>query len=135
MDINDSCRFCSKNLRIVGVLNHATDIFDNQKKNCVERLLHLGVAVAKTPTKSNRICSHCVTLLSRFERDVPVYRRWIESEKKIEASAERPASSCSDKRDREPTPSKTPRALKKFCPKPSSPGAKVNFRRNITEVC
>lgn len=135
MEHNDCCRFCEKNMRIEGVLVHSASIFDKQKKqlSIAERLLHVGVAVVKTSIKSNRICKVCLNLLSRLERDLPVYWRWVEDEKNEEASAVETITGRSDKRECEPTPSKTPRALKKFCHKPASPG-RANIRRSITEV-
>lgn len=133
MDLNDYCRFCEKNMRIAGVLVHSSSIFEKQKKlSIVERLLHVGVAVVKTSLKSNRICRYCLSVLSRLERDLPVYWKWVENEKNEKASAVETITGRSDKREREPTPSKTPRALKKFCPKPASPG-RSNIRRSITE--
>ncbi|KAF1387681.1 hypothetical protein PFLUV_G00082470 [Perca fluviatilis] len=135
MEPNDCCRFCEKNMRIAGVLTHSSSIFEKQKKpqSIAERLLHVGVAVVKTPAKSNRICQRCLTLLSRLERDLPVYWRWVEDEENEEASAVETMTGRSGKRDRErePTPSKTPRALKKFCHNPASPGT-ANIRRSIT---
>ncbi|CAM4562137.1 unnamed protein product [Leuciscus chuanchicus] len=56
---------------------------------------------------------HCEIPL--LERDLPVYWRWVEDEKNEEVSAVETMTGHSDKRDREPTPSKTPRALQKFC--------------------
>ncbi|XP_076140321.1 uncharacterized protein LOC143123086 isoform X1 [Alosa pseudoharengus] len=60
-----------------------------------------------------------------------VLKKWADDEGD---QPEEPSSSeASEKRDREPTPSKTPRTLKKFCPNPSTPtGTKT--RRSITEV-
>ncbi|XP_078109479.1 uncharacterized protein LOC144519867 [Sander vitreus] len=134
MEPNDCCRFCEKNMRISGVLTHSSSIFEKQKKpqSIAERLLHVGVAVVKTPAKSNRICQRCLTLLTRLERDLPVYWRWVEDEENEEASAVETITGRSDKRDREPTPSKTPRALNKFCLNPASTG-RANIRRSITE--
>ncbi|XP_067307642.1 uncharacterized protein [Pseudorasbora parva] len=122
MNPNDYCRFCKKNMRIGGVLAHSSSIFEKLKKpqSTAEKLIHVGVAVVKTPAKSSRMCQRCLRLLSRLERDLPVYRRWVEDEKKNdEASA--------DKRDREPSP-----PLKKFCPNPASSG-RDDIRHSITE--
>ncbi|KAK5871365.1 hypothetical protein PBY51_004250 [Eleginops maclovinus] len=52
-----------------------------------------------------------------MEQDLRVFQRWVQDEK-----ASPPRTSDAQKRHREPTPSKTPRALKKFCDKPASPG-------------
>ncbi|XP_031154590.1 uncharacterized protein LOC116049247 isoform X8 [Sander lucioperca] len=134
MEPNDCCRFCEKNMRIAGVLTHSSSIFEKQKKpqSIAERLLHVGVAVVKTPAKSNRICQRCLTLLTRLERDLPVYWRWVEDEENEEASAVETMTGRSDKRDRESSLSKTPRALNKFCHNPASPG-RANIQRSITE--
>ncbi|XP_031154589.1 uncharacterized protein LOC116049247 isoform X7 [Sander lucioperca] len=124
---DDFCRFCKQNMRMVGLHKYSVNIFDRFGKPSIsERLFHVGVTVVNRPV-SNRICRRCATFLTRLERDLPVYRRWIEDEKHDEAS-----SSRSDKRDREPTPSKTPKALIKLCHNPASPG-RANVRRNITE--
>ncbi|XP_041963577.1 uncharacterized protein LOC121721059 isoform X6 [Alosa sapidissima] len=134
MEHNDYCRFCEKNLRIDGVLVNSSNIFEKQRKpqSIAERLRYIGVAVVKTPGKSKRTCQRCLTILSRLERDLPVYWRWVEDEKNEEASAVETMQGHSDKRDREPTPSKTPRALKKFCHNPVSLG-RGNIRRSITK--
>jgi hypothetical protein len=60
-----------------------------------------------------------------------VFKKWKDDEG---AQAEGACSSeAPEKRDREPTPSKTPRALKKFCPNPLTPtGTKT--RKSLTEV-
>ncbi|XP_078109483.1 uncharacterized protein LOC144519870 isoform X2 [Sander vitreus] len=124
---DDFCRFCKQNMRMVGLHKYSVNIFDRFGKPSIsERLFHVGVTVVNRPV-SNRICRRCVTFLTKLERDLPVYRRWIEDEKHDEASTSR-----SDKRDREPTPSKTPTALIKLCHNPASP-ARANVRRNITE--
>ncbi|XP_039517463.1 uncharacterized protein cux2a isoform X1 [Pimephales promelas] len=88
MEHNDCCRFCGKKMRIAGVLVHSSSIFEKRHTSSIaERLRHIGVAVIKTPAKSNRICQRCLTLLSRLERDLPVYWRWVEDEKNEETSA------------------------------------------------
>ncbi|XP_041963575.1 ensconsin-like isoform X4 [Alosa sapidissima] len=111
METDDFCRFCNKQLRVAGALVHATSIFDTIKKaqKISERLQHVGVAVVKAPGKSKRICHPCLNLLSRLERDLPVYWRWVESEKKEEATS----GTTTEKRDN-----------------PASPGGAV--RRSIT---
>ncbi|XP_028437193.1 uncharacterized protein LOC114557745 isoform X3 [Perca flavescens] len=115
---DDFCRFCKQNMRMVGLHKYSVNIFDRFGKPSIsERLFHVGVTVVNRPV-SNRICRRCVTFLTRLERDLPVYRRWIEDEKHDEASTSR-----SDKRDSEP------RALIKLCHNPASP-----FGRNITEA-
>ncbi|XP_028437192.1 uncharacterized protein LOC114557745 isoform X2 [Perca flavescens] len=115
---DDFCRFCKQNMRMVGLHKYSVNIFDRFGKPSIsERLFHVGVTVVNRPV-SNRICRRCVTFLTRLERDLPVYRRWIEDEKHDEASTSR-----SDKRDSEP------RALIKLCHNPASP-----FGRNITEI-
>ncbi|XP_034729318.1 uncharacterized protein LOC117945737 isoform X3 [Etheostoma cragini] len=128
MEIQDDfCRFCKQNMRMVGLHKYSVNIFDRFGKPSIsERLFHVGVAVVNRPV-SNRICRRCVTFLTRLERDLPVYRRWIEDERHDEASA-----SPADKRDRELTPSKTPLALIKLWHNPASP-SRANVRNNIAE--
>jgi len=99
MEHNDCCRFCGKKMRIAGVLVHSSSIFEKRHTSSIaERLRHIGVAVIKTPAKSNRICQRCLTLLSRLERDLPVYWRWVEDEKNEETSAVETMTGRSDKR-------------------------------------
>ncbi|XP_032374932.1 uncharacterized protein LOC116691430 isoform X2 [Etheostoma spectabile] len=128
MEIQDDfCRFCKQNMRMVGLHKYSVNIFDRFGKPSIsERLFHVGLTVVNRPV-SNRICRRCVTFLTRLERDLPVYRRWVEDEKHDEAS-----TSPSDERDREPTPFKTPWALIKLCHNPASPG-RANVRSNIAE--
>ncbi|XP_032363054.1 uncharacterized protein LOC116675091 isoform X2 [Etheostoma spectabile] len=128
MEIQDDfCRFCKQNMRMVGLHKYSVNIFDRFGKLSIsERLFHVGLTVVNRPV-SNRICRRCVTFLTRLERDLPVYRRWVEDEKHDEAS-----TSPSDERDREPTPFKTPWALIKLCHNPASPG-RANVRSNIAE--
>ncbi|XP_041963574.1 uncharacterized protein LOC121721059 isoform X3 [Alosa sapidissima] len=124
---DDFCRFCKQNVRKFGSDKHSINIFKKYGKQSIsERLSHVGVTLVNRPV-SKRICRRCVSLLTRLERDLPVYWRWIEDEKQDEASTGR-----SDKRDLERTQSKTPRALEKLYHKPASSG-RANVRRNITE--
>ncbi|TNN54790.1 hypothetical protein EYF80_034996 [Liparis tanakae] len=62
-----------------------------------------------------------------------VFKKWTDDEgvkaEEVEVAC---SSEASGKRDRESTPSKTPRALKKFCPNPSTPTA-TKTRKSITE--
>lgn len=119
MEVDNFCRFCKKRLRVGGVLSHCTQIFDKLKKplSIAERFQQVRLVLTKTPGKSNRVCMPCVTVLSRLEKDLPVYWQWIESEKVEEAVAV-VTLTTSDKRQRD-TPSDTPRVLNKFCPSPT----------------
>uniref|UniRef100_A0A1A8Q9J2 DUF6589 domain-containing protein n=1 Tax=Nothobranchius rachovii TaxID=451742 RepID=A0A1A8Q9J2_9TELE len=130
-NINDFCRFCMKNMRISGVLGHCTTLFDKNKKppSIPDRLMHVGLAIKKRSGKSNRVCRGCVSTLSGVEKYLPLYWRWVENEKDDESCA-RESATNSEKRNREPTPSKTPRALKRFCHKATSPGI-TKVRRSI----
>ncbi|KAM4580251.1 uncharacterized protein PAE49_005180 isoform 1-T2 [Odontesthes bonariensis] len=132
MELNDSCRFCKKNMRISGVLVNSAHIFERQKEKqtIAERLTQVGVPVLQTQAKSNRICKVCQRFFTRIEHDLPVLRRWVQDENE-EAST----SASAQKRHREPTPAKTPRALTKFCNNPASPRRMAAVPRlNITQV-
>ncbi|TNN67622.1 hypothetical protein EYF80_022191 [Liparis tanakae] len=62
---------------------------------------------------------------------MPVFEKWTDDEG--EQFEEACSSEASEKRDRQSTPSKTHRALKKFCPNPSTSTA-TKTRRSITEM-
>ena len=121
MNTNDFCRCCKINLRVRGVLVHTVNLFErNNKGQCIsEQVLRLGVQLHKRSDKSYRICRSCQNVVTRLERDMPVFKKWTDDEG--DQAEEACSSEASEKRDREPTPSKTPRALKKFCPNPSTP--------------
>ncbi|XP_073727192.1 uncharacterized protein [Misgurnus anguillicaudatus] len=133
MSVNDFCRCCKKNLRIHGVLSKSILIFERNFKGerIYEQVLRLGLQLHKTAQKSLRICRSCHNLITRLERDVPVLNKWKDDEG--DQAEEASSSQASEKRDREPTPSKTPRALKKFCSTPST-STSTKPRRSITEV-
>ena len=133
MSINDFCRCCKKNLRIHGQLSSTINIFEKKSKcECpYEQVLRLGLQLHNKSNKSYRMCRSCNSLITRLERDMPVFKRWTDDEG--EQAEEACSSEAPEKRDRQSTPSKTPMALKKFCPNPSTPtGTKT--RRSITEV-
>ena len=135
------CRFCQTNMKVKGIYNHSVDIFEKTKKpvSIADRFAGIGLTVVRESGKSARTWSRCVTILTHLEHDLPVYWQWKE-DYGIAA-----ASSSSDKREREPTPSKTPRDIKKLCTNPlSTAGAYSNplstagastARKSIREVC
>ncbi|CAL8248455.1 unnamed protein product [Merluccius merluccius] len=152
MSVNDFCRFCHKNLKIQGVISHSTKIFETtgKAKTVFDRLADLGLTLTKSPEKSLRTCQKCTNLLSRIERDLPVFRGWEEEEEEEEKrhadsrDEASPSPTAAHKRQREPafpppeeeeeTP---PMPLKKFCPDPPTPsrtGISVSARRSITKV-
>lgn len=123
---NDYCRLCKLNMREEGpsTYGHSTDMFLSKKTLSIsERLALLGLIVAPEYGESNRCCSRCSSLISRLERDLPVFRQWEEDFRESNVS----------KRPRESTPSKTPRAVKKTCPNPPSPSAS-SFGKPTTQV-
>ncbi|XP_060789851.1 uncharacterized protein LOC132894265 isoform X3 [Neoarius graeffei] len=114
---NDYCRLCKTNMREAGpsVFGHSTDMFLTKKTTSIsERLALLGVIVVPELGQSNRCCQHCSSVISRLEKDLPIFRQWEQDFRDSSAS----------ERQREPTPSKTPRDLKKTCPNPPSPSAR-----------
>ena len=127
--LNDFCRFCKQNMRSVGLYRYSNNIFDRLagRPSIYQRLAQVGVTLVNRPA-SIRICRRCVNFLAKLEQVLPVYKRWIEEEKQDDAS-----TSPTDKRDREPTPPETPRALKKLCHNPPSPG-RAKVRVNTAEV-
>ncbi|CAB1432141.1 unnamed protein product [Pleuronectes platessa] len=131
--MNDFCRFCKKNLRIHGQLTNSASIFEKNSKGerTNEQVLRLGLRLHNTSNRSCRICRPCKNLITRLERDLPVFKQWTDDEG--DQAEEACSSESSEKRERGPTPSKTPRALKKFCPNPSTPTG-TTTRRSITEV-
>uniref|UniRef100_A0A8C6UX00 TERF1-interacting nuclear factor 2 N-terminal domain-containing protein n=1 Tax=Neogobius melanostomus TaxID=47308 RepID=A0A8C6UX00_9GOBI len=123
---NDYCRLCKLNMREDGpsTYGHSTDMFLTKKTTSIsERLALLGLTVAPESGQSNRCCSRCSSIISRLERDLPIFRQWEEEYRESSVS----------KRQREPTPPKTPRALKKTCPNPPSPSASA-FGQTTTQV-
>ena len=133
MTTNDFCRRCKKNLRINGELCNTSSIFDKKRTGgCTyEQVLRIGLQLHNTSNKSLRICSCCQRFITRLERDLAVFKKWTDDEG--DEAEEACSSESSEKRDREPTPSKTPVALKKFCPNPSTPTG-TTTPRSITEV-
>ena len=133
MESDFCCRLCQKDMRVAGVLQHCTTLFQSstQALSVSERLQKIGVNVSNTPRKPNRVCRACTTVLNRLERDLPIYWRWIANEVEEGASAE---STGAEKRAREPTPSKTQRELKKLRHSTEKPEGSVAVRRNIAAV-
>ncbi|XP_073720251.1 uncharacterized protein [Misgurnus anguillicaudatus] len=133
MSVNDFCRFCKRNLRRNGVISKSRLIFERNSKDkyLYEQLLRLGVKLHKTAEKSFRMCHPCDKLITRLERDLPVFNKLTDEEG--DHAEEACSSQASEKSDREPTPFKTPRALKKFFPNPSTSTC-TKTRKSITEI-
>ncbi|XP_051796100.1 uncharacterized protein LOC110960395 isoform X3 [Acanthochromis polyacanthus] len=114
MSPDDSCRLCKVNMRESGprVYAHSTDMFVSKTTPTIsDRLAMMDLIVTPEPEQSNRCCQRCTSTLGRLEKDFPLFRQWEENVRLSSVS----------KRQREPTPSKTPRTLKKTCPNPPSP--------------
>ncbi|XP_076136363.1 uncharacterized protein LOC143119033 [Alosa pseudoharengus] len=115
MSFNDYCRLCKANMRVEGIYGHSRDMFLSKKTPSLsERLALLGVTVAQESGQSTRSCQRCSSRITRLERDLPTFKKWEEEFRNTDRN-------IAAKRQREPTPSKTPRALKKTCPNPPSP--------------
>ncbi|XP_060949995.1 zinc finger and BTB domain-containing protein 24 [Limanda limanda] len=131
MSKNDFCRCCKKNLRIKGELCNTISIFDTSSKGgCTyEQLRRLGLKLLNTPNKSFRICRSCKNLVTRLERDLPVFRQWTVAE------GDQAEDACSpEERARggaSPSEKKIHR-YDKICPDPSTPTG--NTRRSVTEM-
>ncbi|XP_078126163.1 uncharacterized protein LOC144530456 [Sander vitreus] len=136
MASSDFCRLCKKNMRVSGIYTHSADLFAKLKKplSIVERLKGIGLTVVRETGKSDRVCNRCVTIISHLEHDLPHYRRW--EEENGGATSSSTGSTSADEREREPTPTKTPRDVNKLCPNPLSPGGdtRSTARRSRTEV-
>ena len=127
--VNDSCRFCSSNIFYQGRFSHFKSIFDSKARDDIcSQLSKLGLIVDNTPLRSFRICNKCVVVINRLLRDTEIVQKWKEKEMETETCHGGDASST-DKRDREPTPSKTPRALKK-----SRKSTEMPSRSSVTDV-
>ena len=123
-------------MKLKGVFSGTTKIFYKKpdEKSVYERLKELGLTLFNSPSLPYRICRPCLRVVTRMENDSSLLRRWEKEEKDrrppetadatstVEArtprtspddSAQAAGSGSSDKREREPTPSKTPRTLKK----------------------
>ncbi|XP_053268024.1 uncharacterized protein LOC128425457 isoform X1 [Pleuronectes platessa] len=133
MSKNDFCRCCKKYLRIHGQLSNTNNLFERNGKDesTYEKVLRLGLRLQITSKRSCRICRSCKNLITRLERDLPVFKKWTDDEG--DRAEEACPSGASQERDRGPRPSMTPGALKKFCPDPSTPTG-TTTRGSITEV-
>lgn len=135
MEVNDSCS--ETNLRIGGILGNSKLIFDpKDTQNISSQLSKIGLVIENSPLRSYRVCRKCCTIITRLLQDTEVLEKWIEKEKAaavVETCHEKDAtaSGFTDKRDREPTPSKTPRTLKKSRTSADLP---VPPRTSVTEV-
>ncbi|XP_077060977.1 uncharacterized protein LOC143713535 [Siphateles boraxobius] len=126
MTLSDYCRLCKINMRVEGIYGHSTDMFSSKKPPSLsERLTILGVTVAPESGASRRSCQRCSNRISKLERDLPTFRQWEEEFRNTDSNIA--------KRQREPTPLKTPRALKKTCPNPPSP-RDISTRKTTTQV-
>ncbi|XP_019624892.1 PREDICTED: uncharacterized protein LOC109470395 [Branchiostoma belcheri] len=94
-------------------------------------------------TKSHRICQKCYRQLLRVRESVNVLEQWRRNEGELETTQQQ-TPKPSNKRDREPTPSKTPRDPKKrllrtpqkaSTPQPAKRSlSQVPARRSVTKV-
>lgn len=115
MAVNDSCRLCFENLRIDGTITNSKLLFDKKEGNVASQLSKLGLIVKDTPQRSFRVCRKCCSVVSRLLQDNSKLQKWHDQEtaEVLQPQTDEAASASADKRDREPTPSKTPRQLKK----------------------
>ncbi|XP_062305316.1 uncharacterized protein LOC134009711 isoform X1 [Osmerus eperlanus] len=140
MSVDEFCRFCHKNLKIKGVFSQSTKIFEktSNAKTVFDRLIDLGLTLKRSPEKSIRTCRRCTSILSRIERDLPVFRKWEEEEKQSDSSEQASAPKAADQSNWDPPASKMPRrVLHKFWPNPPAPNQtriSMSARRSITEV-
>ncbi|XP_062394292.1 uncharacterized protein LOC134082533 isoform X2 [Sardina pilchardus] len=135
MAVNESCRLCERNLRVGGVLTNCKLIFDKKEQDDIaSQLSKLGLIIENTPLRSYRVCRKCYTTISRLLRDNEVLLRWKEKETAVAAETcleqDVTAFGSTDKRDRETTPPKTPRAVKKSRTSADLP---VPTRSSVTE--
>ncbi|XP_041963573.1 specifically androgen-regulated gene protein-like isoform X2 [Alosa sapidissima] len=127
MSFSDYCRLCKANMRVEGIYGHSTDMFLSKKTPSLsERLALLGVTVAQEPGQSTRSCQRCSSRITRLERDLPTFKKWEEEFRNTD-------SNIAAKRQREPTPSKTPRASKKTCPNSPSPRPRSTRKTTTTQ--
>lgn len=144
---DDCCRFCDTNLRIKGVLTNTKLIFEQRQatneKTLHARLLDLGCNIIQERSKSSRMCRSCFRQLERIEGGIAILEKWKAAEEDIMGK-----EASSVKRQREFTPSKTPRSVKKQRPKPltptqssettscrlSRPSTEMPLRQTLTEV-
>lgn len=127
--VNDVCRFCSKVLRVNGILGNSALIFSKtrqQHKSLADRLADLGLALRPSENRSIRMCKTCIHVVDHLERYMAVVLgKWKEDEEK---DIDIPESS--EKRGRSPPP-KAPWAQKKLrCNPPPS----QQPRRSVTQV-
>lgn len=115
------------NLRVQGTIVNSKCIFDTKDSNVFSELSKLGLIIKNTPLRSFRICRKCSAVITRLLRDTEAFKRW-KNEETTERCQGGDASST-DKRDRDPTPSKTPRAVKK-----SRKSSEMPLRNSVTEV-
>lgn len=150
--INDYCRLCQKNLRILGVITNSVLIFDQKqqgKKNPFQRCQDLGLVLRNSEAKSVRCCTACLTIVSRLERDVAVFTKWQKNEENTNPrDQDEPnlseAAGTTTKEDQTPvspisstvsekrlhTPSKTPRTKKLR----RSPPLQTAARKSLIQV-
>ncbi|XP_062236112.1 uncharacterized protein LOC133933142 isoform X2 [Platichthys flesus] len=133
MSENDFCRCCKKYLRIHGQLSNTNNLFERNGKDesTYEQVLRLGLRLQIPSKRSCRICRACKNLITRLDRDLPVFKKWTDDEG--DQAQEACPSGASEERDRGPPPSMTPGALKKFCPDPSTPTG-TTTRSSTTEM-
>ncbi|KAI8515186.1 hypothetical protein Bbelb_077770 [Branchiostoma belcheri] len=151
--LHDFCRLCGSNQKIRGTLQHVRYIFQQSppttskptgEPSIADLLLSLGMKVSQQDeTKSHRICQKCYRQLLRVRESVNVLEQWRRNEGELETTQQQ-TPKPSNKRDREPTPSKTPRDPKKrllrtpqkaSTPQPAKRSlSQVPARRSVTKV-
>ncbi|XP_035658071.1 uncharacterized protein LOC118403462 [Branchiostoma floridae] len=126
-NFEDCCRKCGKNLRVHGQLKGYRKIFDPPDPNSKEadkrlisdRLAAVGIVLQRRKDVSERLCQLCKRDLARMEEGLKTFQKWkdlVEREKETQPTRTDPQQTPPrnvQKRMREPTPSKTPRAVKK----------------------
>ena len=129
-NINDFCRLCKQNCRVRGTIKNTKQIWDTGGSSEIcERLEKLGLTLQQYDSKSCRICITCFRGLQRIEDSFATFNKW----KLGEAESEE-AANVTEKRDRQTTPSKTPRKVKKPRHLPPTPDRPPRRTQTVTEV-
>ena len=122
---------CFLNLRIKGTIIYSKCIFDTKScDNIYSQLSKLGLIIHNTPLWSFWICHKCCSVITRLQRDTEIFQKWKNEETtETTKTCQGEDTSSTDKRDRDPTPSKTPRLIKK-----SRKSTEMPLRSSVTEV-
>ncbi|KAI8511021.1 hypothetical protein Bbelb_119370 [Branchiostoma belcheri] len=130
----DYCRLCNVSLRVNGELDDRPGplksirkIFDAPKNPAKEkpldrRLSAIGVELSRREGASERLCLKCTRSIGHIEKALQQLKEWqAVDDRTTTRSGKTPTKSApttpvsNEKRLREPTPTKTPRAVKKVC--------------------